>query len=121
MKIQDMIKNFKFEKFPILMKTQRHSSWRADSLRDWRNRKRKRHSINASEATALWCYSMIINIRGAVVGETVEPIEIGEASETDETSETGEASETDETSETGETSKTVVFSRRCPAPPNSPA
>ena len=109
MKIQDVIKKFKLEKFPILMKTQRHSSWRADSLRDWRNRKRKRHMINASEATALWCYSMIINIRGAVVGETVELIE------------TGEASETDETSETGETSKTVVFSRLCPAPPNSPA
>ena len=58
---------------------------------------------------------MIINIRGAVVGETVEP------GKTDETSETSESDETGETSKIGETSKTVVFSRRCPAPPNSPA
>ena len=114
MTIQDVIKHFKFEKFPILMKTQRHSSWRVDSLRDWRNRKRKRQSINASEATALYCYSMIIDIRGAVVGETVEPRETGETSKTSESDETGE------TREVGKTSKTVVFSRRCPAPPNSP-
>ena len=112
MKIQDVIKKFKLEKFPILMKTQRHSSWRADSLRNWRNRKRKRQSIDASEATALWCYSMKINIRGAVVGKT---------GKTGGTGETSKTSETDETSEIGETSKTVVFSRLCPAPPNSPA
>ena len=71
MQIQDMIKNFKFEKFPIIMKTQCHSS---DCSRHWRNRKRKRQSINLSEPTALWCYSMIIYIRGAVVsanGKTV--------------------------------------------------
>ena len=115
MKIQDMIKNFKFEKFPILMKTQRHSSWRADSLRDWRNRKRKRQSINASEATALWCYSMIINIRGAVVCKT------GKTGATGETSKTSESDETGETGEIGETSKTVVFSRLCPAPPICPS
>ena len=121
MKIQDVIKKFKLEKFPILMKSQRHSSWKVDSLRDWRNRKRKRQSINASEATALYCYSMIINIRGAVVGETVEPRETVETSKTSESDETRESDETGETSEVGETSKTVVFSRRCPAPPNSPA
>ena len=69
MTIQDVIKKFKLGKFPILMKTQRHSSWRADCPRNWRNRKRKRHSINASEATALWCYSLKINIKDAVEAE----------------------------------------------------
>ena len=83
MKIQDVIKQFKFEKFPILMKSQRHSSWRVDSLRNGRNSKRKRHNSSANsrfshrqmcstvaystdgvskESTALWCYSMIINM-----------------------------------------------------------
>ena len=57
MDIQDVIKKFKFEKFPILMKTQRHSSWRADCLRNGRNSK------NSSDGDgALWCYSMIINM-----------------------------------------------------------
>ena len=99
MKIQDMIKNFKLEKFPILLKTQRHSSWRADCPRN----------------TALWCYSMIINIRGAVVCKT------GKTGATGETSKTSESDETGETGEIGETSKTVVFSRLCPAPPICPS
>ena len=77
MKIEDMIKNFKFEKFPIIMKTQCHtSSWRTDCPRTWRNRKRKRQSINVSEPTALWWYSMIIYIRGAVVGENGKTVVI---------------------------------------------
>ena len=82
MNIQDVIKKFKLEKFPILMKTQRHSSWRADCLRNGRNSKRKKHKSSANsrfahrqtsavayssdgvskESTALWCYSMIINM-----------------------------------------------------------
>ena len=73
MKIQDVIKQFKFEKFPILMKTQRHSSWRADCLRNnssanSRFAHRQTSAVAygpvgvSKESTALWCYSMIINM-----------------------------------------------------------
>ena len=60
-KIEDVIKKFKFEKFHILMRTQK------------RRRQFNYYSAAAinngfsEEATALWCYSMIICIKGTFV------------------------------------------------------
>ena len=57
-KIEDVIKKFKFEKFHILMRTQK------------RRRQFNYYSAAAinngfsEEPTALWCYSMIICIKG---------------------------------------------------------
>ena len=59
--IEDVIKKFKFEKFHILMRTQ--------------NRRRQFSNVSAAaynngfseEPTALWCYSMIICIKGTFV------------------------------------------------------
>ena len=117
MKIQDVIKKFKFEKFHILMKTQCHSSWRADCPRNWRNRKGRRQSNNVSaaaynngfskEPTALWCYSMIIYIKGTVVDKTIVDETVG-----------GETVEY--TTFVCKTEETVDLTGFCGAPPNSP-
>ena len=109
-KIEDVIKKFKFEKFHILMRTQCHSSWRADCPR---NRKRRRQSNNvgaaayksgfSKEPAALWCYSMIICIKGTFVIKTEKTVVSPK-----------------ETTVGWRYPSSLVSPRYCFAPPNSP-